>query len=38
MISGSARDRHQDTRLLDAIAKRLDVEFAIARYDSLFGR
>ena len=37
-VSLSVPDSVTDTKLLDAVAKRLDVELATGKYDSLFGR
>jgi len=37
-VSLSVPDSVKDTKLLDAVAKRLDVELATGKYDSLFGR
>jgi hypothetical protein len=37
-VSLSVPDSVKDTKLLDAVAKRLDVELATGQYDSLFGR
>ena len=37
-VSLSLPDSVKDTKLLDKIAKRLDVELATGRYDSMFGR
>ena len=37
-VSLSVPDSVKDTKLLDTIAKRLDVELATGKYDSLFGR
>ena len=37
-VSLSVPDTVKDTKLLDVVAKRLDVELATGKYDSLFGR
>ena len=37
-VSLSLPDSVKDTKLLDAVAKRIDVELATGKYDSLFGR
>jgi len=37
-VSFSAPDSVKDTKLLEAVAKRLDVELATGTYDSLFGK
>ena len=37
-VSLSLPDSVKDTKLLDTVAKRLDVELATGKYDSLFGR
>jgi len=37
-VSLSLPDSVKDTRLLDAIAKRLDAALATGKYDSMFGR
>ena len=37
-VSLSVPDGVKHTKLLDAVAKRLDVELATGKYDSLFGR